>query len=138
MNWGVWRWLSEKKRVRATADRATDALYDCEDNVKAAWPDELKLAYNQLVDADESRRRKGDGKAALPTVSPEMLALARAVKQADEEAYAARMEAEDIFAEAERKMNIPMAKHGSQRTLESYDLHEKAIRKAEAAARAKL
>jgi hypothetical protein len=24
--WGVWRWLWEKGRVRATADRANDAL----------------------------------------------------------------------------------------------------------------
>ena len=34
-NWGIWRWLMEKKRVRATADRATDALYEAEKEIKA-------------------------------------------------------------------------------------------------------
>lgn len=138
LDWGVWRWLMEKKRVRSTADQATDALYDCEDKVKDKWPEELKLAYNQLVEADDKpKRRKGNGKAASSEFPPELIELAKSVKLADDEAYDARMEAEDIFAEAEHTLSIPTAKHGAKRTLESYDLHEKAIRKAEAVLRTK-
>lgn len=136
MDWGVWRWLLEKRRVRATADQATDALYDYEDKVKGRWPEDLRLAYDELVDTNQkSNRRRGNGKKPTAGVAAEIVALARKIKQADDEAYAARMEAEDIFAEAERVMSIPMAKLGAQRTLESYDLHEKAIRRAEAGIR---
>src|SRR5271157_2217095 len=46
--WGVWRWLFEKSRVRATADRAVDALSEAEKKVKAAWDDDLKRAYREL------------------------------------------------------------------------------------------
>jgi len=47
-NWGVWRWLLEKRRVRAAADRAVDALGEAEKKVKAAWDDDLKKAYREL------------------------------------------------------------------------------------------
>jgi hypothetical protein len=39
MEWGVWKWLTEKKRVRAIADKARAALDDQEMQVKLAWPD---------------------------------------------------------------------------------------------------
>jgi len=48
---------------------------------------------------------------------------------------AARDEAEPFFDEAERCMSTSMAKKGALKAIESYDLREKAIRKAEAAAR---
>lgn len=137
IEWGVWKWLTEKRRVREAADRATDALFAVEQKVKDAWPDELKIAYNDLADADEKgKRRKGNGKVngAVPA---DVLRIAKEVKAADDEAYRVRMEAEDIFADAERKLSIPMAKEGSKRTLDSYDLHEAAIRKAEAAGKPK-
>jgi hypothetical protein len=41
-----------------------------------------------------------------------------------------------MFAEAERRMSAAMARDAARKTLESYDLREKAIRKAEAAGRA--
>ena len=59
------------------------------------------------------------------------------MKEADDRAYEARMDAEDIFAEAERKLSSGLARNGTVRALESYDLREKAIRRAEAAARGK-
>jgi hypothetical protein len=70
--WGVWKWLVEKKRVRE--------------------------------------------------------------KEADDDAYNAHEDAEDIFAEAEKRMSTSGAREGARKALEAYDLHEAAIRKAEALA----
>jgi hypothetical protein len=36
-DWSVWRWLTEKKHARTTADAAWEALETCEEKVKAAW-----------------------------------------------------------------------------------------------------
>ena len=35
-DWSVWRWLTEKKHARTTADAAWEALEACEEKVKAA------------------------------------------------------------------------------------------------------
>jgi hypothetical protein len=58
--WGVWKWLLEKKRVRGIADEARAALDEFEMKVKATWSDDLKSAYNHLVgdDGDAKRARK--------------------------------------------------------------------------------
>src|SRR5690242_14910057 len=48
IEWSVWRWLLEKKRVRTAADAAVDALNAEDKNVKAAWSDDLKKAYLEL------------------------------------------------------------------------------------------
>ncbi len=64
--WGVWKWLTEKKRVRAIADQARATLDDVEMKVKLTWSDDLKVAYNQLVaqngDAKQARRQSHDKK----------------------------------------------------------------------------
>ena len=49
VEWGIWKWMLEKKRVRHTADEARAALDELEKKVKATWSEELKLAYNQLL-----------------------------------------------------------------------------------------
>ena len=54
---------------------------------------------------------------------------------ADKLAYNARMDAEDIFDEAERKLSASLARQGAFKAIEAYDLREKSIRRAEAAAR---
>jgi hypothetical protein len=63
MQWGVWKWLLEKRRVRGIADVARAALDDLEMQVKLTWPEDLKLAYNSLVseneDAKGPRRKSG-------------------------------------------------------------------------------
>jgi hypothetical protein len=41
-DWGVWRWLTEKKRARQTADAAWEALDAYEKKVKAPRTPELK------------------------------------------------------------------------------------------------
>ena len=116
--WPVWRWLFEKGRVRAAADRATEALAAANQKVKDSWSDDLKRAYSN-----------GKGKAEVKE------AVGR-VREADEEATRTTDEAETMFAEAERSMNGGMARQAAQKALDSYDLREAAIRKAEAARRA--
>ena len=59
--------------------------------------------------------------------------LAREVKEADERAYRAHMDAEATFDEAERKLSTRLAREGCQKAIQSWELHEKAIRKVEAA-----
>jgi len=117
--WSVFRWLTEKKKVRAAADRAVAALNEVDEKVKAGWSDDLTRAY------------KGNPR----NVSPEIKLAAKEVKQADEEAEAARLDAEATFDEAERRMSAGMAREGAQKAIDSWDLKEKAIRKAEAARR---
>jgi len=142
MEWGVWKWLTEKKRVRGIADVARAALDDQEMKVKLTWSDDLKLAYNQLVSEDDAPKR-GCGKskavagAKANGADPKIVAAVTKVKQADDDAYNAHEDAEEVFAEAERKMSTSMAREGARKALEAYDLHEAAIRKAEALAKEK-
>jgi len=142
MQWGVWKWLLEKKRVRGIADEARAALDDAEDKVKATWSDDLKIAYNQLVsqdgDAKRARRKAKPGKKEeAPKIDSQVMAAVKRVKEADDEAYNAHEDAEDVFAEAERRMNTDMARQAARKALEAYDRHEAAIRKAEALVRSK-
>ena len=142
LEWGVWKWLTEKKRVRAIADEARTALDDLEMKVKLSWSDDLKVAYNQLVsENDDAKRKRGKAKAASTTqskvASPKALEAVTPVKQADDDAYNAHEDAEEVFAEAERKMSTAMAREGARKALVAYDVHEAAIRKAEALARPK-
>jgi len=136
LEWGLFKWLLEKPKVRKIADRATKALNDAEDKVKTTWTDELKRAYNQLATQATSKGKKAskdDGQ-----FDPEVLETARKVFESDEETETMRLDAEDTFAEGERKLSVAMAREGAQKALATYDLHEKAIRKAEAAAKGKV
>lgn len=148
IEWGVWKWLMEKKRVRAVADVARAALDDCEMKVKLTWSDDCKLAYNQLVSEDgngnskrprkqsQGKQSKSNGHATEKISDPKILAAVKRIAEADDEAYNAHEDAEDIFADAERKMSTGLAREGARKALEAYDLHEAAIRKAESLARA--
>ena len=123
-DWSVWHWLLEKRRVRSTADKATDALGALEKKVKAAWSEDLKKAYRDL---------SGNGKAGK-IQSDLKLALER-IRQADDAAYDARMDAEATFDEAERRLSADMARVGAEKAIEAWELREKAIRRAEAVGR---
>jgi hypothetical protein len=140
-DWGVWRWLMEKKRVRAAADRAVEALGDLEKKVKAHWGDDLKKAYREL-EAQASLERNPRAKAQYQkakeeakNVDPQIKLAVRRVKEADDEAENARLDADGTFDEAERQMSASMAREGAQKAVDSWELREKAIRKAEALAR---
>lgn len=141
MEWSVWKWLLEKKRVRAIADKAVEALNECEAEVKDTWSDDLKIAYNELVANQESSKRtrkqvKGNHQSGGSLDEKTRRAIME-VNDADDIAWDARWEAEDLFAEGERRMSAALARQGAQKALESYDLHEAAIRKAELLAKKK-
>jgi hypothetical protein len=125
--WSIWRWLTEKRRVRGAADAATEALEKAEKKVKAGWSNELKQAYKEL----RAHSRNGASGAA----GDQIHAAVKRVKEADDEAYAARMKAEETFDLAERRLSTSMAKEGALQAIEAYELRERAIRRAEAAAR---
>ena len=127
--WSVWRWLMEKGRVREAADRATDALAEQERKVKAQWPAALKTAYR-------ARGRPGAGNGKARELDSLTVEAVQKVRKADEVAEAARLDAEATFDEAERRLNAGMAREGTQKAIASWELREKAIRKAEALARA--
>ena len=106
MEWGVWTWLLEKKRVREIADKARAALDEFETKVKATWSDDLKIAYNQLVsesgDVKQARQKaKPANKQEAPKIDSHVMAAVQRVKEADDDAYNAHEDAEDVFAEAE-------------------------------------
>jgi hypothetical protein len=140
-DWGVWRWLTEKKRVRAAADAAVEALGDLEKKVKASWSDDLKRAYRELqaqASVERNPRAKSQfqkAKEEAKNVDPQIKQAVRRVKEADDEAENARVDAEATFDEAERRLSASMAREGAQKAIDSWELREKAIRKAEALAR---
>ena len=140
MEWGVWKWLTEKKRVRSLADEARAALEELEAKVKSEWPDDYKLAYNELVAEDSgSKRPRKNGKGAKSAVAvksdPKIVAAVQRIKDADDEAYNAHEDAEEVFAEAERNMSTSGARDGARMALLAYDAHEAAIKKAETLAK---
>jgi len=142
MQWGAWKWLTEKKRVREIADEARAALDDREMKIKETWSNEYKLAYNQLVAQDDAPKRdrklaKNKKQEGSHSADPKIVTAIKQVKEADDEAYNAHEDAEDMFTDAEKKMSTSLAREGVRMALVAYDLHEEAIRKAEKLARAK-
>lgn len=139
--WGTFRWLAEKRRVRAAADRAWAELEEVEKEIKSSWGDDLRKAYRELQavpNGDGSRKARElytAAVAAAKDLDAELKAFAAKLKAADDEAFAARMDAEDIFDKAERHMSASMARHGSERAVEAYEMREKFIRRADAARR---
>ena len=131
--WSVMKWLREKKRVRKTADQANAALDQLNQVVKDRWPDNTRVAYAWLV-------TQGCGNATVPgqptpespVIDPQSKLSAKKVKEADEAAYRARMDAEKTFDEAERQLSTALARDGCRKAIQSWELHEKAIRRAEA------
>jgi len=128
MEWSVFTWLFQKSLVRQTADDANDALDKYNKSVKAHWSSELKAAYKSLCGKNGAAAKA----AAYGDISEETRDHVRKVKEADEAAHQARMTAEDTFDEAERRMNTALAREGCQQAIHSWELHEKAIRRAEA------
>jgi hypothetical protein len=143
-NWGVWKWLTEKKRVRQTADIAWEAFDVLEKEVKSAWSDDLQKATSEL-EAEAAvaeggappKRKYEKAKKEAEHVDPQIKATAKKVKDALDEAYSVRMKAEDMFDEAEKRLSTSMAREASQVAIDAYNMREKAVRKAEAAGRSK-
>ena len=122
LSWSVLKWLGEKKRVRRIADRANAELDAVEKHVKALWSDDLRQAYQDL---DDKKNPQGN--------DSRLARMAKAIREADERAHRAHVEAETIFDEAEEKLSTRLAREGCEKAIRSWELHEKAISKAEAA-----
>ena len=138
MDWSLWTWLLEKRRVRQIADRATDALDDADRKVKETWSDGLKRAYAELVEHERARKgtrqRNRVPQPAVVIGDSAVRSLARQLKEADDTAERARLAAERTFDEAERKLSTSRAREGARKALKTYDLREIAIRMSEAVA----
>jgi hypothetical protein len=86
-NSSVVKWLAEKKKVRKAADLANSTLDALDKEVKAAWNNELKAAYNGVSPSGSGPESGRKSKEKVKDISPEIQLLAKAIKQADEEAY---------------------------------------------------
>jgi len=135
--WSVMKWLREKKRVRTTADMANAALDQRSETTKARWSDGLRAAYGELGSQTDGSAAKTQRKQLPGAIDPEAQLIAKKVKEADDEAYRARMDAEETFDEAERQLSTSMAREGCRKAIHGWELHEKAIRQAEAAIHAR-
>lgn len=133
VSWSVMKWLREKKRVRKAADQANAALDQWNRAVKDRWPDSVRVAYASFL-------AQGSGNATVPSqppppspvIDPQSRLSAKKVKEADDAAYRARMDAEETFDQAERQLSTSLAREGCRKAIQSWELHEKAIRRAEA------
>jgi uncharacterized protein YoxC len=131
-DWSVMHWLREKKRVRKTADKANNALWALQKEIKTQWPEDLRAAYNALQEDPNGRARQ---KPDTSKIDPEIKLLAKQVKDADDEANRAHEDAEATFDKAERILSTSMAREGTHVTIKSWELYEKAITKAESGIR---
>jgi hypothetical protein len=136
-DWSLFRWLFEKRRVRETADQANAALDKLNKAVKSRWNGEVKAAYNELSrkagGAVGRRTAEPASQIASSQIDPQIRLYAKKVKQADDAARRARIDAEEAFDEAERLLNTEMAREGCQKAIHQWELDEKAIRAAEVA-----
>ena len=135
VDWSVFKWLWEKSKVREVADNANAALDSLNRKTKKQWNDELREAYRQLAAEANHARSKGNhhnGNGQVKDLDPEILRLVRQVKQSDDKARSARMDAEAAFDDAEKQLNTSLAREGCKKAIHSWNLHEKAIRAAEA------
>lgn len=129
--WSVMKWLREKKNVRKTADLADAALDRLDEKTKTRWNDGLKEAYNAFGTKSAGGRARQQ-KQNAPEAGADTI-LAKKIKQADDEAYRARMDAEKTFDDAEKQLSTSLAREGCRKAIHGWELHEKAIRLSEAA-----
>lgn len=127
LEWSSFKWLFEKTRVRQTADRANEALDRLNRAVKAKWSTEAKASYKQLAARTKNQH-------ATEMQGSELQQLIGKVLEADVAAAQTRQVAEEMFDKAERQMNLDLAREGCKKAIHSWELHEKAIKKAEAVA----
>ena len=83
----------------------------------------------------KSKRRYEKAQEEAKDIDPEIKRAVERVKEADDTAERARLDAEATFDEAERRLDTDMAREGAQKAIDSWELREKAIRRAEAAGR---
>ena len=134
LDWSVFKWMFEKPRVRESADLANDALDRLESSVKAQWCDPLKAAYAEATArSSKSVRRSQNDRQPSHSADSQFKLLAEKIREADDAARRARIDAEETFDEAERLLSVGLAQEGCQKAIQAWELHERAIRKAQAA-----
>jgi hypothetical protein len=132
MTWSVMKWLREKKRVRKTADLANAALDQASQTVRQRWPEPIRTAYEAMVMQTARGALASHQQPVTAKTDHDATLVVSKSCEADDEAYRARMDAEKAFDDAERKLSTSLAREGCRKAIHSWDLHEKAIRKAEA------
>jgi hypothetical protein len=130
MRWSVIKWLREKKRVRHTADQANATLDELSDSLIRNWPADLRDAYNALTVEGNGKSPSRSSEKSAPQNGSAQRAIVKRFKDADDEAYRARMDAEKAFDEAEKKLSTAMAREGCLKAIRAWELKEKAIRQA--------
>jgi len=136
MEWSSFKWLFEKSKVRQTADRANDALDHQNRAIKARWSNEVKTAFKKLSASKHAPGQHVEDNHQPGGANSDLGLLIVEIIKADEAAHRARMKAEEAFEEAERQMSTSLAREGCKKAIHSWELHEKATRKAEALAAA--
>jgi hypothetical protein len=127
ISWSVMRWLKEKKRVRRAADKANNAFWAMQKTLKDSWSGDLRSAYEDLAAQGD-----GGGRVRRPAIDSEITPFVKRVKEADDEAYQAHLDAEETFDRAEKRLSTSLAREGARKALLSWELYEKAILEAEA------
>jgi hypothetical protein len=133
VSWSVMKWLREKKRVRKAADQANAALDALNRRIKDRWPENVRVAYASVL-SGHSKDAIIPGKLLAPVADAQLNLSAKRIKEADDAAYRARMDAEATFDEAEKQLSTRLAREGCRKAIQSWELHEKAIQRAEALA----
>lgn len=133
VDWSVFRWLFEKRRVRETADQANAALDKLNQAVKARWSSDMKDAYKHLAMKAGGAGPHRQGEPASRAIQPQVRLFAKKVQEADDAAYSVRIAAENAFDRAEREMNPALLREGCQKAIQAWELQERAIRRAKAA-----
>jgi len=130
-DWSVFRWLFEKRRVRETADRANVTLDRLNHVVKSRWNSDVRAAYKELVAKAGGGTGRQEREGVSPIIDPQIRLYVKRMKQADDAARRARMDAEETFDAAERQLNTAWAREGCQKAIHQWELDEKVIRISE-------
>ena len=131
--WSVMKWLREKKTVRKIADQANAALDQLNQATKDRWPHDVKFAYQALIAQAATPATSCEQRnPPSPVADPQAILTAKKIKEADDEAHRARIDAEKTFDAAEKQLSTAVAREGCRKAIHSWELHEKAIRKSEA------
>lgn len=132
VGWSVMKWLREKKTVRKAADQANAALDRLNQTVKNRWPSHVTAAYAALLnDTNGNKKPHSRLESNSSVINVQAMQSAKKVKDADEEANRARIDAEETFDVAEKQLSTALAREGCRKAILSWELREKAIRKAE-------
>ena len=143
VGWSIWGWVMEKRKLRATADKAWAALDEAEARVRAGWSEDLQKAWQELeaeaaLDSNPRAKRQYEkAKEAAKDVDLQTKSAAKKLKEADKEAYSLRMQAEETFDEADRRLSTSIACEGARQAVDAWETREKYIRKMETLARRK-